>query len=113
MVRPRPELEFDRERSASGLAADNRSARVWHRWRNGAASHQSGNLAGLLPTGHPLRPDQGFRSDRPARDQIAELRFRIGTLLLAAGRKKPGSIRHFAPKMLTAQFVLEKPYCDG
>src|SRR5262249_40569200 len=63
--------------------------------------------AGLLPTGHSLRPDQRFRTDRPPRDEVAKLRIGIGSLLLAFDRKKPGSVGHLVPLF----FCFRPPEC--
>src|SRR6185437_5696210 len=96
-----PDSEFDRHRSDAAIAATNgRFAVLWDRRRH-AARHQSRHLAGLLPSGHTLGPDQRLRRDRAARDQVAKLCFGIGTLLLTVGCKKPGSTCHsFPPKRL-------------
>jgi len=50
------------------------------------------DISGLLPIRHTLGPDQSLRRDHSSADELAELNFGVRTLLLALGRKKPGSV---------------------
>jgi len=74
----------------SGLRRD--GVRAWNEGRTRGAREQPCNIPGFLPARHALGPDQRFRGDRAVGDEVAQLRFQVGTLFLALRRKEPGSV---------------------
>ena len=96
----------ERARAAPRCRLRSRATRYWPEQRAApvprkpekpaaaSARKQARNVAGELPRRHSLAPDVGVRPDTAFSDQVAKLILGIGPVLLAVGRKKPGSACH-------------------
>ncbi|GCC44087.1 hypothetical protein chiPu_0028194, partial [Chiloscyllium punctatum] len=93
-----PDREVGRQRAAAIACRRRhrrRSAGLRKRRRRPCARNKTRNLPRLLPAGHALGPHQRIGTHHATGDQVAELGFRQGALLLAFGCIKPVSVRHF------------------